>query len=125
MLNNSKYLDKIYHYKGEWDVDSQCGLKISPAKDGKIVVIATELYDKNPGTSVTQWNTNLATVLCRENGIAPDKLIFIEHTPDKGSKLAFYNETFYKVDFEWDGDKFINPNWKKISKDTVENLLKE
>jgi len=123
MLNNKKYLDTIYNYKGEWGIDSQCGLKISSAANGKTVIIATELYDKNPGTSVTQWNTYLATELCIKNGIAPDKLIFIEHTPDKGSKLAFYNETFYKVDFEWDGKKFINPNWEKIPKETVEKLL--
>ncbi|MBM3435459.1 MAG: class I SAM-dependent methyltransferase, partial [Bacteroidetes bacterium] len=49
MSVESKYINEIYHFKGEWDVPSFCGLKVI-SKPDKTIVITTELYDSNPGT---------------------------------------------------------------------------
>ena len=47
-----KYYDEIFEFNGLWDVVSKCGLKIID-KGWKKTVIVTELYQDNPGTSVT------------------------------------------------------------------------
>ena len=120
--DKSDFIDFIYHYNGQWGVPSQCGIRIIPKK-AHTIIIATELYDINTGTSITKWNTHIATRLCSENNIEPDKLIFIEHTPDRGSKLDFYNETFFRVNLEWNGTKFVHPVWQQLSQNEVENLI--
>ena len=122
MIPDSKYIDQIYHFKGAWDVPSFCGLKIIDKSD-KTIIVVTELYDTNPGSSVTSWIDKLATELIRRFEIEPEKLILIEHNPDRKSSLEFFKETFDIVSFEWDGEKLINPSWKRITKAEVDNLL--
>ena len=46
------YYDEIFDFMGEWDMPSSCGLKIRES-EGRKYVIVTELYQDNPGTSVT------------------------------------------------------------------------
>jgi len=89
----SNYQDQVYNYKGLWDIPSMCGLKIVK-KSNKTIVIATELYENNPGTSVADWNTKLAKELCAKYEIDPQSIVFIEHTPDKETKLKFNLESF-------------------------------
>lgn len=120
----SDYQDQIYHYKGLWDIPSICGLKIV-RKEDQTVIIATDLFDENPGTSITEWNTKLVKELCDKYEIDYNKFIYIEHTPDKKTKLSFNRESFYKVSFEIVNDKFDNPNWTDISKEEVTNLITE
>lgn len=123
MIPDSKYIDHIYHFKGAWDVPSFCGLKIIVKKDITIMVV-TELYDSNPGSSVTSWIDKLATELIRKFDIDPEKLILIEHNPDRKSSLEFFKENFDKVNLDWDGTKFMNPVWERISVEQFFNLLK-
>ena len=94
-----KYMDHYYNYLGQWESPSRCGLKIIKRKDGKTLVIVTEIYRQNPGTPVTEWCAPLATQLLHELNCPPGEFIFIEHTPDLGSKLDFYGETFDLVNF--------------------------
>ena len=118
---NDIYIDKIYDYSGLWDVPSKCGLKIIK-KENKSIVIATELYDINPGTSVTEWTAPLATKISKDNSIPFNELVFIEHTRDIGSKLSFNSETFFHVSFEIDEDKLIKPKWNQLSKEDVDSM---
>ena len=118
------YQNEIYHFKGLWDVPSICGLKIVK-KDNKSIIIATDLFDENPGTSITEWNTKLAKEICDKNGIDYDKFIYIEHTPDKKTKLSFNQESFFEVKFDIIDDKFENPQWSEISKEEVNKLITE
>lgn len=122
MTEKSDYIDHIYHFKGAWDVPSFCGLKIIEKID-KTIVIITELYDSNPGSSVTSWIDKLATGFISEFGIEPGKLILIVHNPDRKSSLEFLKETFDIVSFEWNGEKFTNASWKRITKKDVDNLI--
>ena len=101
---NTDYIDEIYDFKGQWDVPS-------------------ELYDYNPGTSVTYWNFQLAEQICKERGLDPEKLVFIEHNPDKGSKIENYRETFDRVTFSRDSGTFSDPDWQPLSREEVDRML--
>ncbi len=119
---NSDYFSELYDFRGQWDVPSRCGLKIVK-KDEKSIVIATELYAENPGTSVTNFCAPLATQICRDFAINHDSMVFIVHTPDAKSKLTFLNENFFQVSFKWDGSKFIDPCWEQLDKARVDEML--
>ncbi len=92
-------------------------------KSDKTIVIATNLYEENPGTSISRWSAQLATTICHDFEINPEELIFIEHNPDIHSRLEFYAETFDKIQFEKEGGHFVNPTWKRISREEVEELI--
>jgi hypothetical protein len=119
------YMDRYFDFKGMWDSPSRCGLKIVNRKDGKVLVIATEIFRQNPGTSVTEWCAPLASQVLKITGISPELFIFVEHTPDLRSKLAFYEETFDRVAFEWDGEKFINPKWSRLTREQIDAMMAE
>jgi len=119
---NSDYFDEVYDFKGQWDVPSRCGLKIVK-NENHTVVVATELYAENPGTSVTNFCAPLATVICNDFNIDHAKMIFIVHTPDAKSKLSFMNENFFHVDFTRNENKFVDPKWAQIEKSKVDELI--
>ena len=118
------YQDEIYHFKGLWDLPSICGLKLVKGKN-KTIVIATDLFDENPGTSITEWNTKLAKEICDNRNIKHEDLIFIEHTPKKNTKLSFNRESFFQVTFDLIDDNFDNPQWKELTKEDVDKLITE
>lgn len=122
MSTPDKYLDLQFHFKGKWDVPSLCGLKVVEKPD-KTIVIATNLYKINPGTSISRWSAQLATTICKELNIDPNKLLFIERNPDRHSNLEFYEETFDNVSFNWEEDHFTSPVWKRINREEVDQLL--
>ena len=122
--NVSNYQDQIYHFKGLWDLPSICGLKIIK-KPSNSIVIATDLFDENPGTSITEWNTKLIKEICDNNKINYNEVIYIEHTPNKKTKLSFNQESFYQVRFNIIDDKFDNPKWEEMTKDQVDKLITE
>lgn len=119
----NKYMDHYFEFLGQWDCPSKCGLLVVRRKDGKVLVIATEIYRQNPGTPVTEWCAPLATQILKSQGCKPEEFIFIEHTPDLNSKLAFYEETFDRVNFDWTGECFATPQWTRLDRDTVDQLL--
>jgi hypothetical protein len=121
----NQYMDRYFDFEGQWDCPSKCGLKVIQRKDNKVVVIATELYRQNPGTPVTEWCAPLATQLLKSFARSPDDFIFIEHTPDVKSKLAFYEETFDLINFDWCGERFSNPRWTRLVPDQVNQIMDE
>lgn len=119
----NQYMDHYLDYPGQWDVPSRCGLRVVHRQDGKTIAIATEIYRQNPGTPVTEWIAPLATLIYRKAGCNREDFLFIEHTPDLRSKLTFYEETFDLVTFDWDGEKFINPKWKRLVREEVDQMM--
>ena len=109
------YYDEIFDFKGQWDMPSRCGLKIIQGK--KIIVIVTELYQDNPGTSVTAAGKILAEQICRSKGLNLNEIMYLEHNPNTGSKLSFYDEEFFEVDFSGE------PSYRQISADEIKSLL--
>jgi hypothetical protein len=118
-----RYMDRYFNYAGQWDSPSKCGLKVIGRKDGKTLAIATEIYRQNPGTPVTEWCAPLATSIMNESQCTPERFIFIEHTPDLHSKLAFYEETFDLVNFEVKDGNLINPKWSRLTPEQVDALM--
>jgi hypothetical protein len=119
----NKYMDRYFNYAGQWDSPSKCGLKVILRKDGKTLAIATEIYRQNPGTPVTEWCAPLATQIMQELTCMPDQFIFVEHTPDLRSKLAFYEETFDLVNFDVEDSKLVSPKWSRLTPEEVDALM--
>ena len=118
MKVSDKYYDEIFDFLGQWDMPSKCGLKIIEHQ-GKTIIVATELYQDNPGTSVTYAGGSLAGQICEKKGFNKKEIIYIECNPDTNSKLSFYNEEFFEVSFEISDDTFVNPTYKQL---TIKNI---
>ena len=101
MKVSEKYYDELFNFLGQWDMESMCGLKIREV-DGKTYVIVTELYQENPGSSVTYTGEYLKQQICKAKGLNPDEIVYLECTPNTNSKLSFYDEEFFEVDFNAD-----------------------
>jgi hypothetical protein len=117
------YIDTIYDFKGRLDISSRCGLKIVSKADATIVII-TELSEDNPGTSVTECIADLASRIVRDFNLDPVTTVFIEHYPDRGSKLDHYKETFDIVRFRRDGAGFADPEWERVGRAAVDEMIR-
>ena len=113
MKVSPEYYDEIFPFKGEWDMESTCGLKIREV-DGKKYVIVTELYQDNPGTSVTYAGKKLAA-----KGLKLEDIVYLECTPNTNSKLSFYDEEYFQVDFFAD----MQHKYRQLSKEEVIKVL--
>lgn len=122
MKTSLENIDTIFDFKGLWDIDSKCGLKIKK-KENKTVVIVSELYQDNPGTSVTQAVGILPNTICQQFDIQQDKLVYIEHNPDMNSKLSFYDEEFFLVEFSIVDGKLTEPKYHELSAAEIKNYI--
>ena len=109
-----KYYDEIFNFTGQWEQPSACGLKIIDKADKKVVIV-TELYQDNPGTSVTAAGYCLAKQLCEQKGWSLSEIMYLECTPDTDSVLSFYNEQYFEVRF----DENLQANYRKLGKEEV------
>ena len=117
-----KYYDEIFDFKGQWDAPSKCGLKTIVNK-GKTIVVVTELYQDNPGTSVTYTGYSLFHQICAHKGFTASDVIYIECNPDTNSKLSFYDEEFYEVIFPVSNEGVGTPTYRKLSANEITTLL--
>lgn len=118
MKVSPEYYDEIFAFKGEWDMPSSCGLKIRRV-NGKIYVIVTELYQENQGTSVTYAGKSLAEQICAAKQLDIDSIVYWECNPDMNSKLSFYDEEYFEVDFHADKQH----QYRQLSKDEIARVL--
>ena len=118
MKVTEKYYDEIFSFKGQWDVPSKCGLKIIE-RERKKYVIVTELYQDNPGTSVTYSGKSLAMQICEKKCLTLSNIIYLECTPDTNSVLSFYDEQYYEVTF----NDTPQAKYRKLSKEEIEHLF--
>lgn len=116
------YVDEVLAFEGLWDAPSKCGLKIAKHED-QHVVIASELWDTNPGTSVTNFCAQLADLVCARFELDPAKLVFIEHCPESGSHMEIYEETFHRVAFQRADGQSKDPDWTRLTRQEVDALL--
>ena len=107
-----------FKYGGFHGCPSFCRLELIPLPDGRTVVIATELAD-NPGTSITNAAEILASFVCDQFRINPDRLVWIEHygygnatCPERSFDLVIFSRT-YSV--KWSGSiHFKEPRWQQM-----------
>jgi hypothetical protein len=107
-----KYYDEIFDFKGQWDMPSRCGLKIL-RKENKVVVIATELYQDNPGTTVAAAGKSLVLQICEAKKLNLDEITYLQCNPCTNSKLSFYEEEYFEVQFP-DG---VQPIFRRLSEE--------
>ena len=62
----------------------------------------TELYQDNPGTSVTYAGKKLADQICEAKGLDLADIVYVECNPNTNSKLSFYDEEYFEVNFDAD-----------------------
>ena len=117
-----KYYDEIFDFNGIWDMPSKCGLKILSHK-GKTYIIVSELYQDNPGTSVTYAGYSLFRQICESKGFSEKDVVYLECNPDTNSKLSFYDEEFYEVTFPETNGETGRPAYKQLSSDKVKDIL--
>lgn len=118
-----KYYDEKFDFKGQWDMPSTCGLKVLDY-NGKKLVLVTELYQDNPGTSVTYAGASLANQICEAKGFNVNDILYIECNPDTSSKLSFYDEEFFQVTFEIADGKFTGtPKYKQLSQEEAKEMI--
>ena len=118
MKVSGNYYDEIFDFRGQWDIPSKCGLKIIE-KEGKKYVIVTELYQDNPGTSVTCAGKSLAKQICEKKDLSLLDIVYLECTPDTNSVLSFYDEQYFEVTF----NDTAQANYRKLSTEEIENLF--
>jgi hypothetical protein len=117
-----KYYDEVFNFKGQWDVPSRCGLRI--LRQEKTIVIVTELYQDNPGTSVTAAGKTLAEQICRDKGLDLSEIIYLECNPDTNSKLSFYDEAFFEVDFSGGASGGEKPSYRQLGAMEMKRLCR-
>lgn len=118
MKVSEKYYDEIFPFKGQWDMPSSCGLKIRHV-DGRTYVIVTEMYQDNPGTSVTYAGRSLAEQICEQKHLDLSQITYVECNPDTNSKLSFYDEEYFQVNFEADPQH----RYRQLTKKEVTKIL--
>jgi len=118
MKVSQTYYDEIFDFKGQWDIPSKCGLKIIE-KEGKKWVIVVELYQDNPGTSVTYAGKLLAEQICEKKGLTLSEIAYLECTPDTNSVLSFYDEQYFEVTF----NDTPQANYRKLSREEIKLLF--
>lgn len=116
------YYDEIFNFSGQWDMPSACGLKIR-TNEGKTFVIVTELYQDNPGTSVTYAGRSLAEQICKAKNLSMNNITYIECNPGTNSKLSFYDEEFFQVVFA--ADPNTPPQYTPLTGEAIKQLLNE
>ena len=122
MKVSEKYYDEVFDFAGKWELPSKCGLRMID-RDGKKVVIVTELYQDNPGTSVTFAGFSLAKQICDRKGIRPDEMIYLECNPDTNSKLSFYDEAYFEVAFPEIKGETGRPEYRRLTEEEVKSLF--
>jgi len=124
MKTSEKNIEELFDFKGSWDIPSSCGLRCIEKEDGAIVIV-TELYKENSGSSITSVSASLAMQIAGKYGFDPEQMIYIECSPDMHSKLSFYDEKYYLVKFSHQNGVLSNPQWEKLSKEDFRTILAE
>jgi len=122
MKVQEKYYDEIFEFKGQWDVLSKCGLKVIN-KNGKVIIIVTELYQDNPGTSVTYAGYSLAKQICEAKELQLSNIQYLECNPDTNSKLSFYDEEYFEVEFPELKGETGRPVYRKLTEDELKKMF--
>jgi hypothetical protein len=116
------YYDEIFNFTGRWDTPSKCGLKQVHAQ-GKTYIIVTELYQDNPGTSVTGTGYSLLKQICERKNLSEHEIIYLECCPDTQSKLSFYDEEVFQVSFPELHGKTGKPGYRQLPPEEIKRLL--
>ena len=107
-----------YHFRGFHGCDACCALEILKGKDGRTVVIATEVKD-SPGTSITNACEHLAYWVCVEFSIDPSQLVWVEHygypaPGDSKRRPRTYDLVTFEIVPPGHDAVFAQPRWRPM-----------
>lgn len=122
MKVSHQHIDEIFEFEGQWRIPSRCGINITEKGD-KYYVVATELYDENKGTPIANVSASLAQQICNKYEIPLENLVYFERNPETNSKLSFYGEEIFKVDFDIVENKLTNPRYSKIDPEELNKII--
>ena len=122
MKVSEKYYDELFNFLGQWDMESMCGLKIRTV-DGKTYVIVTELYQENPGTSITYAGGSLIKQICDRKNLDVNAITYIECNPNTNSKLSFDDEEMFEVSYEIVEGMPTNLSYRQLSKEEIQSIV--
>ncbi|MDY6905713.1 MAG: hypothetical protein SWH61_13640 [Thermodesulfobacteriota bacterium] len=108
-----------------FDLNQQRGSQITHIRP--IIVVVSDV----PGEKITVkgWAAPLATFICREFAIDPNRMTWVEHYPrvQYGIDNAKYiPEKYEAVDFTWQDDMAAHPRWRPMKSpmlDIVRDLV--
>lgn len=113
-----------FSYKGFLGVASFCGLEIY-SDNIRAVVLFTELGD-NPGTSITNYTEQLASLVWTEllSDLDPADITWVEHYP----RSEMFQSSWDIVEYEYNSENprnFRNPRWpRRITHKDYRKLIK-
>ena len=112
----------LYQYPGVLNCYSKCDLEI--IRGGTTTLVICSERADNPGTSVTDAAARIATCLCHDDRtIAPEGVIWVEHTPALGRGRRSQPERWCRVTFtSRDGRIFDRPAWEPTTAEAVQAL---
>lgn len=122
MKVDDKYFDEIFDFAGQWDMPSKCGLKIIP-HDDLTIILTTELYQDNPGTSITYAGGSLIKQICDAKKLDINRIMYIECNPNTNSKLSFYDEEMFRVTFDLQDGMPTNLQYEQLPQEEIMRLL--
>lgn len=116
----------------------KCRLRIYDLKKGNkkglmhlrpIIVVVTDVQDSK--MSVRSCTSHIATLVAKEFRIDPHRMLWIEYYPEHRygtGDTHVISEKIDAVEFEWHGDKAINPKWRSLKPpllDEIKKLIRE
>lgn len=117
-----KYYDEIFEFAGQWDMPSTCGLKIIQ-KNNQTYVITTELYQENPGTSITYAAGSLIQQICQRKNLDIQNITYIECNPNTNSKLSFYDEEMFEVQYTLENGLPAHLQYRQLMADEIKSIV--
>ncbi|MCF0167704.1 MAG: class I SAM-dependent methyltransferase, partial [Bacteroidales bacterium] len=66
---------------------------------------------------------SLIKQICDAKGLSPEEIVYIECNPETGSKLSFYDEEFFKVDFELDNGMPVNLRYSQLNEEQIRSYF--
>lgn len=100
----------IHDYKGIGNCDSKCKVEVITDSKNTLIVFT----DMGIGTSVTNASEALATEMVKMLKLDPVKTLWAERY------IRGPVETLDQIHYSWNGSKFYNPRWRRISGNTDE-----
>lgn len=107
----------IFHYTGRNNLPAYCGVEI--VEHGKNRVVVLSELATNPGMSVTNAIERIATSLFTGHpdlDVDADRVIWIEHYGRFSYRQqdTMPRDEYTLVRMAWDGERFMEPEWKLV-----------
>ena len=101
---------------------ASCGLRLFEARStGKVVAVVTD--HEGVGARVASGIEVIASRICKEYDVEPERLLVIEHTPEEEVAGSIFDEHYALVSFDYNPRRgFRSPSWNPLTPEDVARL---